>query len=100
MAECGVVKAMASLIITCYKDNKTTFLNEALRILTAVWVPANVSSEVRTIVSDNIDLVDAITWVLFDKNVQRRTHAVNLINEVVKVAGSSLIERLKPEFFK
>uniref|UniRef100_A0A803KR98 U-box domain-containing protein n=1 Tax=Chenopodium quinoa TaxID=63459 RepID=A0A803KR98_CHEQI len=100
MAECGVVKAMASLIITCYKDNKTTFLNEALRILTAVWVPANVSSEVRTIVSDNIDLVDAITWVLFDKNVQRRTHAVNLINEVVKVAGSSLVERLKPEFFK
>uniref|UniRef100_A0A803LXM6 U-box domain-containing protein n=1 Tax=Chenopodium quinoa TaxID=63459 RepID=A0A803LXM6_CHEQI len=100
MAECGVVKAMVSLIITCYKDNKTTFLTEALRILTVVWVPANVSSEVRSIVADNIDLVDAITWVLFDKSVERRTLTVNLINEVVKVAGSSLIERLKPEFFK
>lgn len=100
MAECGVVKAMVLLIVQCYKERKTTLLKEALRIITAIWIPANLSSEVRAIVADNAEFVDAITWVLLDKDVVRRTLAVNLIVEVVKVAGSSLVERLKPEFFK
>lgn len=100
MAECGVVKAMVSLILKCYKEKKTMFLNEALVILSSIWIPADVSLEVRSIVADNNDLVDAITWVLLDLDVEGRTHAINLMKEVVKVAGSSLIERLKPEFFK
>ncbi|KNA19284.1 hypothetical protein SOVF_063010 [Spinacia oleracea] len=103
MAECGVVKAIVALIIKCFKERKTTFLEEALRIITTIWIPANVSSEVRAIVADNIDLIDAITWVLLldqDEIVERKTLAVKLIKELVKVAGSSLVERFKLDFFK
>ncbi|CAO2840912.1 unnamed protein product [Amaranthus hypochondriacus] len=101
MADCGVVKSMVLLILKCFTEKSTIFLNKALRILTSIGIPANVSSEVRSIITDNNDLIKAITWVLLDNNVEGKSLAINLVKEAVQIAGSSpLMERLDPEFLQ
>jgi len=98
LAECGVPKAMVSLIIRCYKEKSTMGLDQAMKILAAIWAP---NSEIRAQVEKNFDeLIDSITWVLKDNTEDIRNLGILLAKGVVKVVSSSLVEKLKPEFFK
>ncbi|KAJ8439335.1 hypothetical protein Cgig2_022472 [Carnegiea gigantea] len=98
LAECGVPKAMVSLIITCYKEKSTVGLDQAMKILAAIWAP---NSEIKAQVEQNFDaLIDSITWILNGTTEAIRNLGILLSKHIVKVVSSSLVERLKPEFFK
>lgn len=99
LVECGAPKAMVVFIVKCYKERKISSLEKALRILNAIW-----TSEMKYLVEDNDELIDCLTWVLNYENDSQfdplKNTAVLLAKEVVKVASSSIVERLNPEFFR
>uniref|UniRef100_A0A7C8ZJU2 U-box domain-containing protein n=1 Tax=Opuntia streptacantha TaxID=393608 RepID=A0A7C8ZJU2_OPUST len=99
LVECGAPKAMVVFIIKCYEEKKILSLEKALRILNAIW-----TSEIKDLVENNDELIDCLTWVLNLDNDSEfdslKNAAVLLAKELVKVASSSLVERLNPELFK
>ncbi|KAL2932706.1 E3 ubiquitin-protein ligase PUB24 [Bienertia sinuspersici] len=106
MADCGVAQAMVGFIIKCYNQRDAMFVDQAFRILTPIWILSSSKDDIMVACNSvDIDLFfDAIAWVLLGNDVQRRSLAVNLLREMVKLAPSTstsaLFERLKPDFFK
>ncbi|XP_073157662.1 E3 ubiquitin-protein ligase PUB24-like [Henckelia pumila] len=99
MAEAGVPKAMIFLILKRFREGKSLFLEEALRILQLTWIP---TEENKKIVEENFDLVQSLLWVLSsDHEVENisRIHALKMLKNVTEVAKTSLLERLKLGFF-
>ncbi|RVW31744.1 E3 ubiquitin-protein ligase PUB24 [Vitis vinifera] len=98
MADAGAAKAIVLLIIKCFKENKTTGVEEGLRILHLIWSP---TSEMKLLLKENYDFVDAVTWALgceTDNYVAVRSNAVLVLKNIVEVASPNLLERLKFEF--
>ncbi|KAJ6963964.1 E3 ubiquitin-protein ligase PUB24-like [Populus alba x Populus x berolinensis] len=68
MVEAGVAKAMVLFIIKCFKEGKTTGLEEGLRILYLIW---NQSQEIMSLVRENQEFIDSLTWILRCKILER-----------------------------
>ncbi|XP_073060235.1 E3 ubiquitin-protein ligase PUB24-like [Primulina eburnea] len=99
MAEAGVSKAMIFLILKRFKEGKTLFLEEALRILQLTWIP---TEENKKIVEENIDFIHSLLWVLSNDELENISmiHALKMLKNVTEIAKTSLLERLKLNFFK
>ncbi|CAK9181024.1 unnamed protein product [Ilex paraguariensis] len=98
MVEAGVVKAMVTFIIACYKKKETTGLEEALSILHLLR-----SVEKKIVQDENCQIIDALKWVLecdWDNKVTVKNHAVLLLKTITGKADSGVLERLKVEFFE
>lgn len=99
MVEAGVTKMMVLLIIRCFKEGKTKGLEEALSILYRIWSP---TTENKQLVEENNDLFESLTWVLrigIDNHVVVKTHAVKILKMIAEVTSSSLMGKLKLDFF-
>ncbi|XP_073015650.1 E3 ubiquitin-protein ligase PUB23-like [Primulina eburnea] len=99
MAEAGVPRAMIFLILKRFKEGKTLFLEEALRILKLTWIP---TEENKKIVEENFDFIHSLLWVLSSNELENtsKIHALKMLKNVTEVAKISLLERLKLNFFK
>jgi len=100
MVEAGVAKAMVLFIIKCFKEGKTTGLEEGLRILYLIW---NQSQEIKLLVRENQEFIDSLTWTLrckIDNHVDVKTHAMLVLHKTICVVCQELLERLKVDFFK
>ncbi|CAL5354192.1 hypothetical protein CsSME_00042392 [Camellia sinensis var. sinensis] len=99
MAEAGAIKAMVLFVTRCFKEGKTSGLEEALKILHLIWTP---TTENKHLLNENFDLIDSILWVLkydMENHVAVKTSAMLVLKIIIEVVSSSLIERLKPHFF-
>nr|DAD48362.1 TPA_asm: hypothetical protein HUJ06_018299 [Nelumbo nucifera] len=100
MVEAGVIKAMVSLITSCFKGALVDGLSEALNVFHLVWIP---TEQTKKLVSDNHDLVESIIWVLqqkMDDQETVKTRALLVLKIITEVASGMLMERLKLDFFK
>ncbi|KAL2540970.1 plant U-box 24 [Abeliophyllum distichum] len=101
MAEIGAAKAMVTFILRCFREGNTTGLAEALRILRLTWNP---TPENKQLLKDSFDFFQSITWILKTENDQNdqtlKTQAVLVLKMITEIASSSVLERLKPDFFK
>lgn len=99
MADAGAAKAIVSLVIRLFKEDRTAGVGEALKVLRLIWSP---TSEMKLLLRENYDFVDALTWALgceTDKRTDVRLNAVLVLKLMVEVASPNLLERLKSEFF-
>ncbi|KAK6926511.1 U-box domain [Dillenia turbinata] len=99
MADAGAIKAISLFIIKLFKESKVSGVGEALNILNLIWAP---SSETTALVNENKTIIEAVTWVFhcsIDNHVMVKSTAISVLKMIVGVANSSLLERLKPEFF-
>ncbi|GKU93742.1 hypothetical protein SLEP1_g7310 [Rubroshorea leprosula] len=103
MEGAGVAKGMALFMIRCFKEGRViSVLEEALSILHLTW---SQSDEIKGLVNENHDFIDSLTWVLRlseigSDQVVVKTKALLVLKQVMEVAKTRLLERLKPEFFK
>ncbi|GAB4859859.1 hypothetical protein Ancab_011340 [Ancistrocladus abbreviatus] len=98
LSESGVADAMVSVMIRCYKEGKTSGLEECLKILNQIWRPA---SEIRLPLEENRELIESIIWMLEDKtNAVILSQATLLTRKVFEVASASMRERLGARFLK
>ncbi|XP_010263014.1 PREDICTED: E3 ubiquitin-protein ligase PUB24-like [Nelumbo nucifera] len=100
MVEAGVAKAMVSLIMSRFREARTDGLSEAFSVFHLVCTP---TEKMKKLVSENYDVVESIMWVLqqeMDDQETVKTRAVLVLKTITEVASGSLMERLKPEFFK
>uniref|UniRef100_A0A5B7ATW9 U-box domain-containing protein n=1 Tax=Davidia involucrata TaxID=16924 RepID=A0A5B7ATW9_DAVIN len=100
MVEAGVIRAMVLMITRCFKEGRTTGLEEALRIFHLVWTP---TPENKELVKENFEFMDSIIWVLqcdMENHVLVKTQAVLALKLMIEVANSKLLGRLKLDFFK
>ncbi|KAJ7981242.1 RING-type E3 ubiquitin transferase [Quillaja saponaria] len=104
MAEAGVAKALISLITRSFKEGRsssTTCILEALRILRLVW--SNPSSNIKPLVIENLEFINSLTWVLQEVHHDDHHKVVNeampVLQTTIRAASSSLLSRLKLEFF-
>ncbi|KAL7225927.1 hypothetical protein ACSBR1_021139 [Camellia fascicularis] len=101
MVEAGVVKAMASFIVTSYKRGETLGIEEALSILFHIQSPS--STESKLILIENDQIIEALTWVLGQKihnYVTVKSNALQVLKTIIGKASSNILERLKRGFFK
>jgi hypothetical protein len=99
--EAGMAKVMCLLIIRCFKEGRTSGLEEALRILRLVWSP---TTEIKHLVNEDNDFIPSLTWVLqcdeIDNHVIIKTEAIFVVKMAIEVASSRKLEPLKLEFFE
>ncbi|KAI4334175.1 hypothetical protein L6164_018896 [Bauhinia variegata] len=99
MAEAGVANAMVPIVIKCFKQGKTSSLEEALVILRLLWS----GPTLKPLVDENLDLINALTWILqlhVDNNVKLVNEAMPILNSAIEISNSTLLGNLKLEFFK
>ncbi|KAJ7012278.1 E3 ubiquitin-protein ligase PUB24-like [Populus alba x Populus x berolinensis] len=100
MVEAGVAKAMVLFIIKCFKEGKTTGLEEGLRILYLIW---NQSQEIMSLVRENQEFIDSLTWILrckIDNHVAVKTHAMLVLNRIKIVEANAVFELIELELEK
>ncbi|KAI3723677.1 hypothetical protein L2E82_35433 [Cichorium intybus] len=106
LIEAGTTGAMISLITKLSKESPTITvgLGQALRILHLSWLTV---PEKKRIAKEDPELLDSLLWVLGSDNMIRddliaevQTHAILVLEMVIKVASTSVLERLKFEFFQ
>ncbi|KAI3472295.1 hypothetical protein Pfo_030119 [Paulownia fortunei] len=101
MVEAGLAKALISFIISCYDKRQTEGLEEALSLFYLVRTSLGQSGGPLT---ENEEIIESLMWVLggdclFD-NVVVKSHAAYALKVVIQKANPSMLDRLKPEFFK
>ncbi|CAH1436116.1 unnamed protein product [Lactuca virosa] len=106
LIDAGTNGAMISLITKFYKESLiiTVGLGQTLKILHLSWLTV---PEKKHIAKEDHDLIDSLLWVLgFDNMigddliVDVQTHAILLLEMVMEVASTSVLERLRFNFFK
>ncbi|CAA2956985.1 E3 ubiquitin-protein ligase PUB24-like [Olea europaea var. sylvestris] len=102
MAKAGSAKAMVLFVLKCFKEGKTTGLEEALRILHLTW--NSHTDENQQLVDNNLALSEALTWILKSTNIEvnviTKTQALVVLTKVIEAATRSFLERLNPDFVK
>ncbi|CAK7332033.1 unnamed protein product [Dovyalis caffra] len=101
MVEAGVAKAMVLFIVRCFKEEKTTGLEEGLRILYLIWNPSQ--ETFKLLVRENQDFIDSLTWILrceMHNHVAVKTHAMLVLQKTMEIGCQKLLEGLKVDFFK
>ncbi|KAF2286979.1 hypothetical protein GH714_036622 [Hevea brasiliensis] len=101
MVEVGLAKALVSLVLKCFRQRKTTGLEEALKTLYLIW---NSSQDIKFPVKDNQDFMDSLLWVLgcdIDRNrVVVKSHSMLVLKKTIESATTSLLESLNTDFFR
>ncbi|OAY43001.1 E3 ubiquitin-protein ligase PUB24 [Manihot esculenta] len=101
MAETGLPKALLMFILTCFKQGRRLDgLQEALSILWLIRIPCG---ESKAFLVGNDQIIDALAWLLgcnFHNNFTVKSHAASVLKMLFEEASSSVLERLKPEFFE
>ncbi|MED6107575.1 hypothetical protein PIB30_015324 [Stylosanthes scabra] len=104
LIDSGVPKAMIMFILDCYyKKGIQEGVEEALSLLQFVKVS---SEEVKVLMSENSfdSVLDSLTWLLgceFSENSATvKSHVVLVIKNLIQRGDSSVIQRLKFEFFE
>ncbi|CAI8592819.1 unnamed protein product [Vicia faba] len=105
MVEAGVEKAIIQKVIikSFFKQGKTVYLEEALRILRLLW-PLAITNDKNNIVDDNFDLVNSLTLILQlhidNKNFKVTNEAMLVLKHVLEVKTSNSLLNLNVEFFR
>ncbi|KAG8050585.1 hypothetical protein GUJ93_ZPchr0009g981 [Zizania palustris] len=107
MVDAGVLRRVLRLVVSCAKKRGQVWMATGDACL-ALFHALDVSGdELRPLVADNHDLVDAVTRMLTTLERGRdeagdatRASAVKLLESVVEVADASLLERMRPELFR
>ncbi|KAG9128989.1 hypothetical protein Leryth_014768 [Lithospermum erythrorhizon] len=96
MAEAGVIKALVTFILKCYKECKmNSGIEEALRIFHLTWSP---SSEHKQLLMDhNAELMNSIFWIMGSDYIDQ---AIIILKWVLEFSTSELLEGLNIEFFQ
>lgn len=104
MVGAGVLRRVLCLVVSCAKKSSRDQLSltmqaveACLSLLDALDVSAD---ELRPLVADNHDLVDALTQVLVTGGHAARESAVRLLEPVTEAANAAVLERLRPELFR
>lgn len=101
LLENGVPKAMIMFIVDCYKNGEIyEGIEEALGFLQFVKVP---TEEVKNLLFENNQILDSLTWILVSEmknSVTVKSHAVLVLKKFINKCDSTVLERLKPEFFE
>ncbi|XLU46869.1 E3 ubiquitin-protein ligase PUB24-like [Arachis ipaensis] len=106
LLDSGVPKAMIMFILDCYKKGINQIgegIEEALSLLQFVKVS---SEDVKILMSENVfySVLDSLTWLLgcdFSENSATvKSQAVLVIKNLIQRGDSSVIQRLKFEFFE
>ncbi|GMP91932.1 hypothetical protein CsSME_00042392 [Camellia sinensis var. sinensis] len=94
MAEAGAIKAMVLFVTRCFKEGKTSGLEEALKILHLIWTP---TTENKHLLNENFDLIDSILWVLkydMENHVAVKTSAMLVLKIIIEVATKAALNVL------
>ncbi|KAK7312687.1 hypothetical protein VNO77_36747 [Canavalia gladiata] len=108
MVEAGVAKAIVKMINKNFKEGNTNtiFIEEALRTVHLLWnnqammMTNNNNNNRKTIVGENLDFINSLTWILQDSNINLVNEAMPLLKLTIEVADSTLLGNLTLEFFK
>ncbi|KAF0889427.1 hypothetical protein E2562_024493 [Oryza meyeriana var. granulata] len=108
MAGASMLRRVLRLAVSCAKKSSSGEAMATFDACLALFHALDVSAdELRPLVADNHDLVDAVTQVLVTLERGRRDEAgdatrasaVQLLESVTVVADASLLQRLRPELF-
>ncbi|XP_028126044.1 E3 ubiquitin-protein ligase PUB24-like isoform X2 [Camellia sinensis] len=94
MAEAGAIKAMVLFVTRCFKEGKTSGLEEALKILHLIWTP---TTENKHLLNENFDLIDSILLVLkydMENHVAVKTSAMLVLKIIIEVATKAALNVL------
>ncbi|KAJ0538845.1 putative U box domain, armadillo-like helical, Zinc finger, RING/FYVE/PHD-type [Helianthus annuus] len=102
LKEVGVVRAMFSIVVSCYQNCIIVGLKEALNVLYLVRLTQD---ETHSIVAKNDRIISSLTWVLDldacdEIYTTMKFHAMVLLKDIMQHAKSHVLERLNREFFK
>lgn len=102
LVEAGVPKAILIFISNCFQKRQIhEGLQEALGLLQFVKVPPE---EIKVILAENDQILDSLAWILGceikENSVSVKSHAVMVLKTIIQKASSSVVERVKPEFFE
>ncbi|XP_025012157.2 E3 ubiquitin-protein ligase PUB24 [Ricinus communis] len=100
MMEAGVAKGLVPFVIRCFKERMIKGIEEALKILDLTW---NSSEEIKLLIKDNYDFIDSLIWVSgcnMDNHVVVKIQSMLVLKKTIELATTSLLERLKPDFFR
>ncbi|KAL7588826.1 hypothetical protein Lser_V15G36946 [Lactuca serriola] len=98
----GVVRAMVTIVVSCYQNRTTVGLKEALNVL---YLVGFTEDETHSVLEEYDRILNSLTWVLgFDSSTYNDTtmkpHALVLLKDLINYAKSHVLERLKLDFFK
>lgn len=110
LTEAGTTGVMISLITKLSKENRTrnpVGLSQALRILYLIWLTVPEKKNIAKFKDDH-EFIDSLLWVLGSDNIliendkisEVQTLAILVLSMVIEVSTTSVLERLKFEFFK
>ena len=100
MIEAGLPKEMMLFIVTCFKQGQIDGLEEAIGVLNFILIP---SAETKQILVENDNIIESLTWVLcceMENHLTVKSHTMLVLKKIIEATSSSVLERLKPEFFK
>ncbi|KAL8241950.1 hypothetical protein R6Q59_012252 [Mikania micrantha] len=109
LKEAGVVRAMITVVVSCYRSCVIVGLKEALNVLHLVRFKQD---ETRAILSKHDRIISSLTWVLnldhacddttttMTTTTTMKLQAIGLLKEIIHDAKSLVFERLNQDFFK
>ncbi|KAI3516841.1 hypothetical protein L1887_15922 [Cichorium endivia] len=97
LKEVGVVRAMVTIVVSCYQNGTIVGLKEALNVLYFVGFSQN---ESRSVLAEHDRIINSLTWVLGFDDTTMKLLAIGLLKDIINQAKSNVLERLKPDFFK
>ncbi|KAI5560719.1 hypothetical protein BDE02_16G065900 [Populus trichocarpa] len=100
MVDAGLPKALLVFIVSCFENGQASGIQEALSILRLIKIPR---SESRVFLCENGKIIESLTWLLgykMDNYATVKSHAVSVLRILLEDASSSVLKRLKPEFFE
>lgn len=100
LKEVGVVRAMVTIVVSCYQNGTIVGLKEALGVL---YLVGFTQDETSSILEEHDRIINSLTWVL-DFNAcddtKMKFHAIVSLKDIIHNAKSHVLERLKRDFFK
>ncbi|KAJ0702618.1 putative U box domain, armadillo-like helical, Zinc finger, RING/FYVE/PHD-type [Helianthus annuus] len=110
LIESGTTGAMISFITKLCKETSTrkvVGLGQALSILHLTWQNVPEKKKSAEFKQDHDQFIDSLLWVLASDNmieddvvVEVQTRAISVLGMVMEISSTSVLERLKFEFFK
>ncbi|XP_073276236.1 E3 ubiquitin-protein ligase PUB24-like isoform X1 [Primulina huaijiensis] len=101
MVEAGLGAVLVSFIISCYKTGQTNGLEEALGLF---YIVRKLLSQSKGKLTENDEIFESLMWVMenpvFQENSAVKFHAAYAVKITVQKTSPSMLERLKPEFFR
>ncbi|KAI3746556.1 hypothetical protein L6452_08990 [Arctium lappa] len=106
LIEAGTTGAMFSLITKLSKEHRNTAgLGQALRILHLTWL--TIPEKKLIIPEEEHEFIDSLLWILGSNNmveddlkIEVQTLVILILGMAMQVVATSVLERLKFEFFK